>query len=226
MPALSTSYGAFSFGWASPEPKPMSAAGGTHPASRNQFCAATLDDKFRRFYGHCLALWKRPAPVPVNRWRFEPRFPCVPAVYNPEVQAVVSTVVPTPSSSFSERAPRIVGGSDTLDNNSFTIKISIHRGVDALAPIVCVLLPDAGPIRLSSREVGWIAGDGSVRNPVRVKRKLPLDLWGGAGKSALQQTLTSVRLIDKIFRAHFFPPSSMGLCRLPLVDTACRAPEP
>ena len=45
---------------------------------------------------------------------------------------------------LSEHGPCFVGGTMTLDGISFTTKIAIHSGGNAIAPYRCVLLLDIG----------------------------------------------------------------------------------
>ena len=65
-----------------------------------------------------------------------------PADQNYEVLEIASGV--DPGLALSEYGPCIVGGAVTLDDVSFTTKIAIHSGGDAIAPHRCVALLDAG----------------------------------------------------------------------------------
>ena len=49
-----------------------------------------------------------------------------------------------PALALSERAPSLVGGFITLEDASFTTKIAVRSGANALAPLCCMALFDPG----------------------------------------------------------------------------------
>ena len=98
---------------------------------------------------HARAL-ARACPGPFSE--FSACFSDAPADSSPEVLAVTPGV--DPSLLLPEHGPCLVGGVITRDDASFTTKITIHSGANALAPYGCVALLDSGfPQTLIRRDV-------------------------------------------------------------------------
>ena len=82
----------------------------------------------------------RACPGPPSE--FSTCFSDAPADSSPEVLAVTPGAVP--SLALPENGPCLVDGIITLDDASFTTKIAVHSGANALAPYGCVALLDTG----------------------------------------------------------------------------------
>ena len=115
---------------------------------------------------------------------------------------------------------REAGYAVTLDDVSFTIKIAIHSGGNAIAPYKCVALLDTGsPQNFIQRDVldrMLLVGAASTV----CERPCNTRSWGGFGGSAPLRISTSIRLSGQFFRdngptcsltvwACVFPPSVM-----------------
>ena len=88
----------------------------------------------------------------------------------------------------------------TLDDVSFTTKIAIHSGGDAIAPYRCVAILDTGsPQTFIRRDVlnrMLLVGAASAA----CERPCSPRSWGGVGESAPLRTSTSIRLSVQLFR--------------------------
>ena len=73
---------------------------------------------------------------------FSTYFSDAPADKSQEVLEIASVV--DPYLALSEHGPCLVGGTVTLDDVSFTTKVAIHSGGDAIGPYICVALLDTG----------------------------------------------------------------------------------
>ena len=73
---------------------------------------------------------------------FSTLFSDAPADQSQDVLQIASGV--GPGLALPEHGPCLVGGTVTLDDVSFTTKIAIHSGGDAMAPYSCVALLDTG----------------------------------------------------------------------------------
>ena len=122
-----------------------------------------------------------------------------PADSRPEVWAVTPGVVP--SLALPEHGPCLVDGINTLDDASFTTKIAVHSGANAVAPCGWVALLDTGsPQNLIRRDVldrMLSVGRASVAS----ERNCAPRSWGGFGESVPLQASTSIRLNVHFFRA-------------------------
>ena len=100
----------------------------------------------------------------------------------PDVLAIAFGV--GPGLALSEHGPCHVGSTVTLDDVSFTIKIALHRGGDAIAPFRCVVLLDTGsPQTFIRRDVLYsmlLVGAASAA----CERPCIPRSWGGFGESA------------------------------------------
>ena len=107
-----------------------------------------------------------------------------------------------PGLELSEHGPCLVGGTVTLDDVSFTSKIAIHSGGDAMAPYRCAALLDTGsPQTFIRRDVlsrMLLVGTASAacEGPCSPRS------WGGFGESAPLRTSTSIRLSVQFFRGN------------------------
>ena len=86
--------------------------------------------------------WPRPALAKVLPWSFRRFFSDAPADQSQDGLEIASGV--GPGLTLSEHGPCLVGGTVTLDDISFTTKIAIHSGEEAIAPYWCVDLLDTG----------------------------------------------------------------------------------
>ena len=129
---------------------------------------------------------------------FSTCFSDAPADSSPEVLAVTPEVVP--SLALPEHGPCLVDGIITLDYASFTTKIAVHGGANAVAPYDCVALLDTGSpqtfIRPDVLNRMLSAGAASVA----CERNCAPRSWGGFGESAPLQTSTIIRLSVQLFR--------------------------
>ena len=95
-----------------------------------------------------------------------------------------------------------VGGTVTLYDVSFTTKIAIHSGGDAIAPYRCVVLLDTGSpqtfIRRDVLDRMLLVGAASAA----CQRSCSPRSWGGFGESPSLRTSTSIRLSVHFFRAN------------------------
>ena len=118
---------------------------------------------------------------------------------SPEVLTVVPGVLPCLV--LPEHGPCLVDGIITLDDASFTTKIAVHSGANAVAPYGCLALLDTGsPQTVIRRDVldrMLSVGAASVScEPNCAPRS-----WGGFAKSVPLQSSTSIRLRVRFFRA-------------------------
>ena len=86
-----------------------------------------------------LGLWRAIAQVLL--WSLT-CFSDAPADSSLEILAVTPGVVP--SLALPEHDPCLVDGIITLDDASFTTKIAVHKGENAIAPYGCVALLETG----------------------------------------------------------------------------------
>ena len=130
---------------------------------------------------------------------FSTRFSDVSADSSPEVLVVTPGVVPSPA--LPEHGPCLVDGIITLDDASFTTKITVHNGANTLAPYGCVALLGTGSpqtfIRLDVLDRMLSVGAASVA----CERNCAPRSWGGFGESAPPQSSTSIRLSVQFLRA-------------------------
>ena len=107
--------------------------------------------------------------APVLLRSFRPTFSDASADHSPDVLVVASCAAPTPADtpSLPEHGPDLVGGTITLDDASFTTKITVHSGTTASTVFGCVALLDTGfPQTFISRDVleQMLAGDEAAAN--------------------------------------------------------------
>ena len=101
---------------------------------------------------------------------------------------------------LSEHGPCFVGSTVTLDDVSFTTKIAIHSGGDAIAPYRCVALLDTGSAQIFIRRdvldhmLLVCAASAAYERPCSPRS------WGGFGESAPLRTSTRIRLSVPFFR--------------------------
>ena len=104
----------------------------------------------------------------------------------------------SPGLALSEHS--LVGGTVTLDDVSFTTKIAIHSGGDAIAPYRCVAILDTGsPQTFIRRDVlnrMLLVGAASAA----CERPCSPRSWGGVGESAPLWTSISFRLSLQFLR--------------------------
>ena len=147
---------------------------GLASSSSNQFCTATSPDGINEISlapPHPMAL-ARPCPGPPSK--FSTCFSYTRADNSPEVLTVALVV--DPSRALSAYGPCLVGSIITLDDASFTAKIAIHSGANALAPFGCVALLDIGfPHGPSLGATCWIACSRWRSHPSRAKGNALLD---------------------------------------------------
>ena len=113
----------------------------------------------------------------------------------------VLAVAPGVDLALLEHGPCLIGGISTLDDTSFTTKIAVHNGPNALTSFCCVALLDTGSARTFIRRDildSMLSGGGAS---IACERKCAPRSWSGLGESAPPQTLTSVRLSVHLFRA-------------------------
>ena len=105
-----------------------------------------------------------------------------------------------PGLALSEHGPYLVGGTVALDAVSFTTKLAIHRGGDAIAPYRCVALRDTGSpqtfFRRDVLDLMLLVGTASAA----CERPCSPRSWGGFGESL--QTSTIICLSVQFFRYH------------------------
>ena len=113
----------------------------TH-ASSWQFCIPTSPGGIHEIFPAlpCPMALARACPGPPSE--FSTCFSDAPADSSPEVWTVTPGVDPSPV--LPERGPCLVGGIDTLDDDSFATKIAVHRGANTLASYGCVAPLDTG----------------------------------------------------------------------------------
>ena len=144
-----------------------------------------------------------------------------PADSSPEVLDVTPGV--DSSLARPKHGPSLVGGIITLDDGSFTKKIAVHSGVNAVAPFGCVALLDTGSPQTFIRHdvLDRILSVGAAS--VACERNCAPCSWGGFGESAPLQTSTSIRLSVQCFRADepTCSPRRMVLRGTSLGDAAC-----
>ena len=120
-----------------------SEAGSAHPASSRQFCTPTGNARIHKISSvpqSCPLTAASACQGPSSK--FSTYFSDAPPDQSQEVLAIASDV--DPGLALSEHGPCLVGGTVTLDDVSFTTKIAIHSGGDAIAPYRCVALLDTG----------------------------------------------------------------------------------
>ena len=91
-----------------------------------------------------------------------------------------------PSFALSGHRPCLIGGIITLDDTFYTTKVTVHSGVNALAPFGCVAFFDSGSPQTSSgaRRVGLHTHGGSHIRRVRSEiRSSILGWFWGIGPS-------------------------------------------
>ena len=121
-----------------------------------------------------------------------------PADQRQEVLEIASGV--GPGLALPEHGPCLVGGTVTLDDVSFTAKIAIHSGGDAMVPYSCVALLDTGSpqtfIRhdVLDRMLSVGAASAACEWPCNPRS------WGGFVESVPLRTSTSIRLSVQFFR--------------------------
>ena len=174
-------------------------AGLAPQASSEQFCTPTTTGGIHEISPapprpRALA---RACPGPPTE--FSTCFSDAPADSTPEVLAVTPGAVP--SLALSEHGPCLVDGIITLDDASFTTKIAVHSGANAVARYGCVALLDNGsPQTFIRRDVlDRMLSVGAAS--VACERNCAPRSWGGFGKSVPLQTSTSIRLSVHLFRA-------------------------
>ena len=174
-----------------------SEAGLTTEASSRQFCTPTLTGGIHRIspsQPRPRALARAcPGPPP----EFSICFSNAPVGSSPEVLAV--TPVVDTSLALPEHVPCLVDG--IINDASFTSKIAVHTGANALAPYGSVTLLDTGSpqtfIRCDVLDRMLSMGTASVA----CERKCAPRSWGGFGESAPLQTSTSFRMGVQFFPA-------------------------
>ena len=104
-----------------------------------------------------------------------------------------------PDLALSEHGLCFVGGTVTLDDVSFTTKVAIHSGGDAITPYICVApLATGSPQTLIRRDVlnrMLLVGAASVA----YERPCSPRSWRGFGKSPSLRTSTGIRLSVQFF---------------------------
>ena len=131
---------------------------------------------------------------------FSTYFSDAPAHQSQEVLEITSGV--GPGLALSEHGPCFVGGTVTLDDVSFTTKIAIHSGGDAMAPYSCVALLDTGSAQtfirrdVLDRMLSVGAASAACERPCNPRS------WEGFGESAPLRTSTSIRLSVQFFRVN------------------------
>ena len=112
----------------------------------------------------------------------------------------VLAVAPGVDLALLEHGPCLIGGISTLDDTSFTTKIAVHNGPNALTSFCCVALLDTGSpqtfIRRDMLDSIFLVGGASIS----CKQKYAPLFWGGFGESAPLQTPTIVRLSVQLIR--------------------------
>ena len=181
------------------DPIRTSEAGLSNPAFSQQFCTPTSAGGNHEISPALPRRMALPRACPGPHLEFSTYFSDAPADSSPEVLAATSGV--DPSLALPEHGLCLVGSIITLDNASFTTKIAVRSGANALAPFGCVALLDTGSpqtfIGLDVLDSMLSVGAASVA----CERKCSPQSWGGFGKSAPLQTWTSVRLSVQFFRA-------------------------
>ena len=123
-----------------------SEVGLANPAPCKQFCTPTspggIPAVFMRFPQRRLSALARACPGPPSEFSTRYLFSNAPAYHSPEMLAVASGV--DLSLALPEHGPCLVGGIITLEDDSFTTKIAVHSGANALATFGCVVLLDTG----------------------------------------------------------------------------------
>ena len=116
-----------------------------------------------------------------------------------------------PSLALPDHGPCVVHTIITLDDASFTTKIAVHSGGNAIAHCGCVALLDTGsPQTFNRRDVfDRMLSVGAAS--VACERKCAPRSWGGFGDSALLQTSTSICLSDQ-FCGVDEPTCSLAVC--------------
>ena len=118
---------------------------------------------------------------------------------SPKVLAVMPGVLPCLT--LPEHGPCLVDGIITLDDASFTTKIAVHSGGNAVAPYGCLaLLETVSPQTVIRRNVldrMLSVGAASVSCEPNCAHRS----WGGFAQSAPLQSSTSIRLRVQFFRA-------------------------
>ena len=191
-----------------------------HPSSSPQFCTPIQPEGIHQINPAPLTrlrLSARACPGPPSE--FSIHFSDAPADHSPDVLAVTSCAAPTSADtpSLPEHGPGLVGGTITLDDASFTTKITVHSGTTASTVFGCVALLDTGsPQTFTHRDVleQMLAGRAVAFN---CEQGSAPRSWGGFGKSTSLRTSTSIRLSVEFFRAEQ-PTSSLAVwaCVVPL----------
>ena len=98
--------------------------------------------------------------------------------------------------------PVSLGGKTALDDTSFTTKIPVYSGADALAPRCCLALLDTGSTQTSIRRdmLDRIIPSGAATSAMCEQNFVDRQ-WSGFGESASLRTSTSVRLSVHVLRA-------------------------
>ena len=117
-------------------------AGLATQTSSQQFCTLTTTGGIHEISPAPPRSWPLARACPGPPTEFSTCFSDAPANSRPEVLAVTPGV--DPSLALPEHGPCLIGGIITLDDASFTTKIAVHSGANALAPYGWVALPDTG----------------------------------------------------------------------------------
>ena len=119
-------------------------------------------------------------------------FSATPAHQIPEVLAIASCGAS--DRALPEHGPCLVGGTVTLDDDSFTADIAIHSGGDAIAPYICTALLDSGfPETFIRRDVfDRMLSVGAASSAC--ERPSSPRSWGGFGEFPPLRKATHIRL--------------------------------
>ena len=112
--------------------------------------------------------------------------------------------------SLPEHGSGLVGGTITLDDASFTTKITVHSGTTVSTVFRCVALLDTGSPQTFIRRDVWVQMLAGGAAAVNCEQGSAPRSWGGFGRSAPLVTSTSVCLSVQFFRAEQ-PTSSLAV---------------
>ena len=118
-------------------------------------------------------------------FRISTCFPDGPADNSPEVLAVAPGV--DSFLALPDHGPCLAGGITTLDDASFTTKITVHSGANALAPLACVALLDTGSPQTFIRRDVLDSMLSVAASSVACERKCAPRSWGGLANLPLRK---------------------------------------